>query len=86
MVLFNEGVPPYPLYKRITLALWETLCSGTFCPMYKRMLMKNGESSLKQKEEIWMKLIIDKGSEMVQVTDRCNFLFVVTDKINFILH
>lgn len=62
----KAGVPPYPLYKRITLALWETLCSGTFCPMYKRMSMKNGESSLKQKEEIWMKLIIDKGSEMVQ--------------------
>ena len=74
MVLFNEGVPPYPLYERLTLALWESLCSGTFCPMYEKMSMKNGESSLKQKEEIWLKLIMDKGSEMVQVSSRCSFL------------
>ncbi|XP_038906826.1 uncharacterized protein LOC120092732 isoform X3 [Benincasa hispida] len=68
----GAGVPPYPLYKRLTLALWESLCSGTFCPMYKRMSIKNGESSLKQKEEIWLKLIMDKGSEMVQVLKSLN--------------
>lgn len=45
-----------------------------------------GESSLKQKEEEWLKLIMDKGSEMVQVSDRCNFFVVAIDKINIILH
>uniref|UniRef100_A0A9I9DRA0 ASCH domain-containing protein n=1 Tax=Cucumis melo TaxID=3656 RepID=A0A9I9DRA0_CUCME len=69
----KAGVPPYPLYERLTLALWESLCSGTFCPMYEKMSMKNGESSLKQKEEIWLKLIMDKGSEMVQYLIRSNF-------------
>ncbi|XP_022992292.1 uncharacterized protein LOC111488653 isoform X4 [Cucurbita maxima] len=62
----TAGVPPYPLYKRLSSALWESICYGSFCPMYKRMLMTNGESSLKQKEEKWLKLIMDKGSEMVE--------------------
>ncbi|XP_011656730.1 uncharacterized protein LOC101215607 isoform X2 [Cucumis sativus] len=68
----KAGVPPYPLYERLSLALWESLCSGTFCPMYEKMLMKNGESSLKQKEEMWLKLIMDKGSEMVQMLRTLN--------------
>ncbi|XP_022953535.1 uncharacterized protein LOC111456052 isoform X2 [Cucurbita moschata] len=63
----TAGVPPYPLYKRLSSALWESICYGSFCPMYKRMLMTNGESSLKQKEEKWLKLIMDKGSEMVEI-------------------
>ncbi|XP_022992291.1 uncharacterized protein LOC111488653 isoform X3 [Cucurbita maxima] len=65
----TAGVPPYPLYKRLSSALWESICYGSFCPMYKRMLMTNGESSLKQKEEKWLKLIMDKGSEMVELKD-----------------
>ncbi|XP_022145214.1 uncharacterized protein LOC111014716 isoform X3 [Momordica charantia] len=63
---FTAGVPPYPLYKRLASALWESLCSGTFCPNYRRMSMMTGESSLKQKEQEWLKLIMDKGLEMVQ--------------------
>ncbi|XP_023548571.1 uncharacterized protein LOC111807196 isoform X3 [Cucurbita pepo subsp. pepo] len=65
----TAGVPPYPLYKCLSSALWDSICYGSFCPMYKRMLMTNGESSLKQKEEEWLKLIMDKGSEMVELKD-----------------
>lgn len=73
-MVFFEGVPPYPLYKRLASALWESLCSGTFCPNYRRMSMMTGESSLKQKEQEWLKLIMDKGLEMVQVSDVWQFL------------
>ncbi|CAL8992769.1 unnamed protein product [Prunus brigantina] len=62
-----EGVPPYPLYKRLALALHESIASGTLFGTCNNMSIIHQESSLKEKENEWQKLISEKGSELVNV-------------------
>ena len=61
-----EGVPPYPLYKRLSAALYRSIISGAFWEIYSTMALIHEDSSLKQKEE-WNKLVVDKGLELVNV-------------------
>lgn len=62
-----EGVPEYPLYKRLASALQESVTSGTFYRTYYKMALISVEESLKQKESDWQKLVSEKGSEIVNV-------------------
>lgn len=64
---FLEGVPMYPLYKRLASALQETVTSGTFYSTYCKMELIGVEESLKQKESEWQKLVSEKVSEIVNV-------------------
>lgn len=62
-----EGIPPYPLYKRLALALHESMASGTLFGTCNNLTIIHQESLLKEKENEWQKLILEKGSELVNV-------------------
>ncbi|KAI5351077.1 hypothetical protein L3X38_003968 [Prunus dulcis] len=62
-----EGIPPYPLYKRLALALHESIASGTLFGTCNNITIIHQESPLKEKENEWQKLILEKGSELVNV-------------------
>ncbi|RVW88626.1 hypothetical protein CK203_032998 [Vitis vinifera] len=67
-----EGVPPYPLYKRLSAALYRSIISGAFWEIYSTMALIHEDSSLKQKEE-WNKLVVDKGLELVNILKTIDF-------------
>lgn len=62
-----EGVPPYPLYKRLASSLLESIDSKAFCRSHCNLTLIPEGSSLKQKENEWQKLILDKGSKIVNI-------------------
>ncbi|GLT53485.1 hypothetical protein SLA2020_267530 [Shorea laevis] len=62
-----EGVPPYPLYKRLASSLLESIDSKAFCRSHCNLTLIPEGSSLKQKENDWQKLILDKGSKIVSI-------------------
>ncbi|XP_030940650.1 uncharacterized protein LOC115965547 isoform X1 [Quercus lobata] len=62
-----EGVPPYPLYKRLASALLESINSKAFCRKYSDLNFIPEGSSSKQEENEWKKLVLDKGSEIVNI-------------------
>ena len=62
-----EGVPPYPLYKRLASALLESINSKAFCRKYSNLNFIPEGSSLKQEENEWQKLVLDKESEIVNI-------------------
>ncbi|KAJ4723551.1 RNA-binding ASCH domain protein [Melia azedarach] len=62
-----QGVPPYPLYKRLALALCRSVVSGDFCTTCRKVPLMNEDSFLEQKEEEWSQLILNKGSQLVNL-------------------
>ncbi|KAK4761171.1 hypothetical protein SAY87_006064 [Trapa incisa] len=61
------GVPPYPLYRRLAMALTETICSGMLCKKYvKALLFDIDKSNLNQNGE-FVELIQQKGTELLKV-------------------
>uniref|UniRef100_K7M3K3 ASCH domain-containing protein n=1 Tax=Glycine max TaxID=3847 RepID=K7M3K3_SOYBN len=66
-----EGVPPYPLYKRIASALLRCMESETFCRIGGNLAMTNEfeDSSIQQKRNEWHKLIVEKGFEIENLND-----------------
>ncbi|CAN7103264.1 unnamed protein product [Brassica rapa subsp. narinosa] len=59
------GVPEYPLYKRLALNLLKSIASGCFCGGFEKVSLGKEVMWLKEKEEEWRKMIIQKGSELV---------------------
>ncbi|KAF2567914.1 hypothetical protein F2Q68_00023882 [Brassica cretica] len=59
------GVTEYPLYKRLALSLLKSIASGCFCGGFEKVSLGKEVMWLKEKEEEWSKLIIQKGSELV---------------------
>lgn len=70
-----QGIPPYPLYKRLALALHKSIISGTFLGTRHNMASDVQESSLKEEENGWQKLISEKGSELLNVEYNWPFWF-----------
>ncbi|GAU21965.1 hypothetical protein TSUD_111060 [Trifolium subterraneum] len=71
-----EGVPPYPLYKRLASALLKCMDSEAFCNTGCNLEMMNNEfdnSSMQQKHNAWQKLILEKGSEIVNILKSVSF-------------
>ncbi|QCE09103.1 uncharacterized protein LOC114183748 [Vigna unguiculata] len=70
-----EGVPPYPLYKRLASALLRCIDSGTFCRTGSNLAMGHEfeDSSIQQKQREWQKLILEKGFEIVNVLKGVSF-------------
>ncbi|KAG5530664.1 hypothetical protein RHGRI_025582 [Rhododendron griersonianum] len=54
-----EGVPTYPLYKRLASALYQSLSFGAFSRPYDRMPLMHEDSSLKHKEDAWIALVLE---------------------------
>lgn len=64
---YSEGVPLYPLYKHLASAFHRCLTSGTFCGTSNTMTQIQENELLKQKANEWSKLMMDKGSELMNV-------------------
>lgn len=65
-----EGVPQYPLYNRLASALLRCMDSQAFSSTNCNLEMMNNKfenSSMQQKHNEWQDLIIEKGSEIVNV-------------------
>ncbi|XP_043817715.1 uncharacterized protein LOC110626867 isoform X2 [Manihot esculenta] len=62
-----EGVPRYPLFKRLASGLYQCIISGTFCKTYGEIQFIQEDVSLKQKQDEWNKLILEKGSELINM-------------------
>ncbi|XP_057958041.1 uncharacterized protein LOC131150955 isoform X1 [Malania oleifera] len=67
-----NGVPPYPLYKHLASALHESITSGAFFGAENRMEWIHDDNSLKQRVD-WMELVLNKGSELVNVLKHIGF-------------
>ena len=63
-----EGVPPYPLYKRLASGLLESINSKAFCRSQSGLKLIPEGSSSKQEENEWQQVVLDKGSEIVNVS------------------
>ncbi|KAL1191177.1 hypothetical protein V5N11_014241 [Cardamine amara subsp. amara] len=59
------GVPDYPLYKRLALGLLKSIASASFCGTFEKISLVKEVIWLKEREDEWSKLIIQKGSELV---------------------
>ncbi|XP_068316849.1 uncharacterized protein [Pyrus communis] len=68
-----QGIPPYPLYKCLALALHESIISGTFLGTRHNVASDVQESSLKEEENGWQKLISEKGSELFNMLKAVDF-------------
>uniref|UniRef100_A0A2N9J3V0 ASCH domain-containing protein n=1 Tax=Fagus sylvatica TaxID=28930 RepID=A0A2N9J3V0_FAGSY len=62
-----EGVPSYPLYKRLASGLLESINSKAFCRSQSGLKLIPEGSSSKQEENEWQELVLDKGSEIVNI-------------------
>ncbi|XP_056845997.1 uncharacterized protein LOC108813131 isoform X2 [Raphanus sativus] len=59
------GVPECPLYKRLASSLLKSIASGCFCGGFEKVSLGKEVIGLREKEDEWRKLIIQKGSELV---------------------
>ncbi|KAK6279473.1 hypothetical protein POUND7_019740 [Theobroma cacao] len=67
-----KGVPSYPLYKHLALALYQSIVSGSICNTQHNLGLMHDEISTKQKEE-WNKLVSNKGLELINIMDNIEF-------------
>ncbi|XP_015077712.1 uncharacterized protein LOC107021543 isoform X2 [Solanum pennellii] len=69
----SEGVPLYPLYKRLAASLFEAFSSEALPRTENKLAVMQETSSLKQKEEEWASLIREKGSHLLNVLKSVDF-------------
>lgn len=62
------GVPDYPLYKRLALGLLKSIDSGCFRGTFEKISLATEVIWLKERDDEWSKLIIQKGLELVNVS------------------
>ncbi|XP_044499980.1 uncharacterized protein LOC123221253 [Mangifera indica] len=63
-----QGVPLYPLYKRLALALVRSVSCGAFCRTYNDgVVLVREDGLLKEREEAWSELVLNKGAELVNI-------------------
>ncbi|XP_028111714.1 uncharacterized protein LOC114310016 isoform X2 [Camellia sinensis] len=70
---FSEGVPTYPLYKLLASALYHSISFATFHRPYDTMALIHDDTSFKQKEDEWIELVVEKGSELLKVLKNVDF-------------
>ncbi|XVF29435.1 hypothetical protein REPUB_Repub15cG0120700 [Reevesia pubescens] len=67
-----KGVPSYPLYKHLALALHHSITSGFIWNRQGNQALMRDEISIKQMEE-WNKLVSNKGLELINIMDNIDF-------------
>ncbi|XVF65642.1 hypothetical protein PTKIN_Ptkin09bG0265500 [Pterospermum kingtungense] len=67
-----KGVPSYPLYRHLALALYQSIVSGFFYSRQCNSAFMRDEISAKQKEE-WNKLVSNKGLELINIMNTIDF-------------
>ncbi|KAK7325084.1 hypothetical protein VNO77_29153 [Canavalia gladiata] len=70
-----EGVPSYPLYKHLASALLRCMDSETFYTTGCNLALTHEfeDPSIQQKHKEWHKLIVEKGSEIVNILKSVSF-------------
>ncbi|KAI5652950.1 hypothetical protein M9H77_30137 [Catharanthus roseus] len=68
-----RGVPSYPLYKHLAASLYQSISSGALVSMAEKISSMLEDRSLKLKEDEWTKLIIEKGSKMLDILKAVDF-------------
>ncbi|KAK2976783.1 hypothetical protein RJ640_027619 [Escallonia rubra] len=71
--VLSEGVPPYPLYKRLAASLCQCISSRAFCRTHNKMELIDEDKSWKQKEDEWNKSILQHGSELLNILKIMDF-------------
>ncbi|CAI9108661.1 OLC1v1008322C1 [Oldenlandia corymbosa var. corymbosa] len=74
-----KGVPMYPLYKHLAASLHQSISSGAFLPMSNQLNSTQEDSSMKLKEDEWIKLITEKGSLLLNMLAIVDFEFHVQE-------
>ncbi|XP_049411975.1 uncharacterized protein LOC125874970 isoform X2 [Solanum stenotomum] len=69
----SEGVPSYPLYKRLAASLYEAISSEALPRTENKLAVMQETSSMKQMEEEWASLIREKGSHLLNVLKSVDF-------------
>ncbi|PIN00881.1 hypothetical protein CDL12_26617 [Handroanthus impetiginosus] len=69
----SEGVPSYPLYKRLASTLYQSINSGALPTAYKELIPMHEDQSLKKKEEEWNKLIVERGCALLSMLKEVDF-------------
>ncbi|KAJ8774785.1 hypothetical protein K2173_017231 [Erythroxylum novogranatense] len=62
-----DGVPRYPLFKRLASAIYHSIVSGALCRTYDKAEFSSEDGCLKQKEEEWEKSILEKGTQIMDI-------------------
>ncbi|XP_065866809.1 uncharacterized protein [Euphorbia lathyris] len=62
-----DGVPNYPLFKRLASALYQSLLSRSFLKTYDDIEFLRKDLSLQMKEEQWQTLILEKGTQIMDM-------------------
>ncbi|KAI9193866.1 hypothetical protein LWI28_000857 [Acer negundo] len=68
-----EGVPLYPLYKRLASALYCSVNQRVFCKTCEVVGLINEDDFSKQREKEWSGLLLDKGSGLVNILEAVDF-------------
>ncbi|TYJ46082.1 hypothetical protein E1A91_A02G098000v1 [Gossypium mustelinum] len=68
----SKGVPSYPLYKHLALALNQSIVSGFICCRQGNSALMRDEISSEQKEK-WNKLVSTKGLELINIMNTIDF-------------
>ncbi|KAB2041118.1 hypothetical protein ES319_D02G127300v1 [Gossypium barbadense] len=68
----SKGVPSYPLYKHLALALNQSIVSGFICSRQGNSALMRDEISSEQKEK-WNKLVSTKGLELINIMNTIDF-------------
>lgn len=63
-----EGVSTHPLYKHLASSLFQSVSFGAFGRPYVRVALMHEDGSLRQKEDEWIELVMEKGSELLNVS------------------
>ncbi|KAH7834114.1 hypothetical protein Vadar_012830 [Vaccinium darrowii] len=68
-----EGISTHPLYKHLASSLFQSVSVGAFGRPYDRMALMHEDGSLGQKEDEWIELVMEKGSELLNVLENVDF-------------
>ncbi|KAL2529991.1 RNA-binding ASCH domain protein [Forsythia ovata] len=69
----SEGVPSYPLYKRLASSLYQSISSGALCVGHNEIIPVQEDNLLKQKVDEWNKLIVEKGPVLLTLLTKVDF-------------
>ncbi|XP_022857961.1 uncharacterized protein LOC111378916 isoform X1 [Olea europaea var. sylvestris] len=69
----SEGVPLYPLYKRLASSLYQSISSRALCVGHNEIIPIQEDDLLKQKVDEWNKLIVEKGPVLLRLLTKVDF-------------
>ncbi|XP_019457183.1 PREDICTED: uncharacterized protein LOC109357651 isoform X2 [Lupinus angustifolius] len=75
----SKGVPLYPLYKHLASSLFRFMDSHSFCSTPCNSAMTVEDTLMHYKHNQWHKLVLDKGSQLLNILRNVSFEFHVQE-------